>query len=302
MRERLGCPTLQQRRCVARLHKIENNNIAINVPDYISKSTWSLRGQQQQAYIIPQNTVEAYQFSFFPCTIRCWNQLLISLTEVPSQETFQNCMWKAVDSEEIEVCHPRELHLIPRLGSCSQPQLVLVFWWETQERWAALYIVCIIVFKQTNACNLVFSCTPGQYTWKGHVPVIYVDVDETAYHRVPAHCLHGYKCDNVNIVVVGTVIATIAWGVSSTAVEKESEREWEREMQAKWWMTAWWACNPRRLLWHAQCLFPHLPNSASAKLFFDLEPTPSIALWTILSVTDSYLLFIHHREQHKVST
>ncbi len=24
---------------------------------------------------------------------------------------------------------------------------------------------------------MVFSCTPGQYTWKGHVPVIYVDVD-----------------------------------------------------------------------------------------------------------------------------
>ncbi len=55
MRERLGWPTLQQRRCVARLtmfHKVENNNIAIYVPDYISKSTRSLRRQHQQAYII----------------------------------------------------------------------------------------------------------------------------------------------------------------------------------------------------------------------------------------------------------
>ncbi len=89
-------------------HKIINNNIAINVPDYISKSTLSLRGQHWQAYIIPQNNVEAYQFSFFPRTIRCWNQLPISVTEVPSQETFQNRMWKAIASGEIEVCRPRE--------------------------------------------------------------------------------------------------------------------------------------------------------------------------------------------------
>ncbi len=91
MRERLGWPTLQQRHCVARLtmfHKIENNNIAIYVPDYISKSTRSLRSQHQQAYIIPQNNVETYQFSFFQCTVRCWKQLPIYLTEVPSQETF----------------------------------------------------------------------------------------------------------------------------------------------------------------------------------------------------------------------
>ncbi len=125
----------------------------------------------------PQNNVEAYQFSFFPRTIRCWNQLPISMTEVQSQKTFQNRMWKVISNGEIEVCRPRELHLRSRLGSCRQQQPVLVFWWETQERWDALYIVCTIVFKQTNACNLVFSCTPGQYTRKGHVPVIYVDVE-----------------------------------------------------------------------------------------------------------------------------
>ncbi len=166
MRERLGWPTLQQRLCVARItmfHKIGNNNITIDVPDYISKYTWSLRDQYQ--HYSPE------QFSFFPCTIRCWNQLPISLTEVPSQETFQNHTWKAITSWEIEVCHPRELHLRPRLDSCSQQQSVLVFWGETQERWVALYIVCTIVFKQTNACNLDFSCTLRQYTWKGHVAI-----------------------------------------------------------------------------------------------------------------------------------
>ncbi len=40
-------------------------------------------------------------------------------------------------------------------------------------------ILTILAFKQTNACNLVLSCTPGQYTGKGHVPVIYVDVEHT---------------------------------------------------------------------------------------------------------------------------
>ncbi len=42
---------------------------------------------------------------------------------------------------------------------------------------SCMYIVCTTVFKQTNAGNLVFSCTPGQYTRKGHAPVIYLDVD-----------------------------------------------------------------------------------------------------------------------------
>ncbi len=38
-----------------------------------------------------------------------------------------------------------------------------------------------LFLKQTNASNLVFSCTPGQYTGKGHVPVIYVDVNVDDY-------------------------------------------------------------------------------------------------------------------------
>ncbi len=61
-------------------HKIKNNNIVINVADYISKSTRSLRGEHQHAYVIPQNKVEAYQFSFFTC-----NQMLEPASDIPDR-------------------------------------------------------------------------------------------------------------------------------------------------------------------------------------------------------------------------
>ena len=130
MRCELQLPTLQERRCVARLamfRKVVTGTTAVRLPDYIEQPTRELRHHHHQTYINPQTQINSYQYSFFPRTIRCWNLLPCTITVAPSQDAFQSHLWKAIDTGQITVARPRDAYMRPRLGSSSQQQPTVVY-------------------------------------------------------------------------------------------------------------------------------------------------------------------------------
>ena len=131
MREKLEWPTLQQRRCVTRLtmfHKTQNNQSAVNIPDYIQKPSRIVRGQHNQSYINIQSSTNVYQFSYFPRTIRCWNLLPVHLVQIPTHTAFQQGLWSLINSGQITVNRPRDPNFRSRLGGCSQQQQPIVIY------------------------------------------------------------------------------------------------------------------------------------------------------------------------------
>ena len=58
-------------------YKIVNHLVELPIPSYIVHSTRCLRGNQDK-FIKPSATVDAYKFSFYPRSITLWNQLPIN--------------------------------------------------------------------------------------------------------------------------------------------------------------------------------------------------------------------------------
>ncbi len=92
MLQGLGWPSLQQRREQARLsmfYKIHNNLVAVNRTKYLIPMALSSRTAHQFSYQIPHSRCDYHKYSFFPCTIRAWNCLPITVVQAPTCVTFK---------------------------------------------------------------------------------------------------------------------------------------------------------------------------------------------------------------------
>ena len=85
----LGWPPLQERRAKIKLqtlYKIKNNIIHAPVDDLIPLRT----PRRPFNYFVPQSTVDAHLYSFFPSSIRLWNSLPESIKASDSLSTFKS--------------------------------------------------------------------------------------------------------------------------------------------------------------------------------------------------------------------
>ena len=92
MLNQLHWPTLQLRRCVSRfsqIHKIVyHHNTAINMPSYYIPTSYPTRQLHTYRYIIPSISTTSYQQSFFPKSIKQWNNLPSDCIGIRSFEHF----------------------------------------------------------------------------------------------------------------------------------------------------------------------------------------------------------------------
>ena len=70
-------------------YKIVNHLVELPIPSYIVHATRASRGNQDK-YIKPSATVDAYKFSFYPRSITLWNQLPID--DIFSLNDFDNIL------------------------------------------------------------------------------------------------------------------------------------------------------------------------------------------------------------------
>jgi len=92
MIQQLGWNTLQERRNQARvimMYRIVNGLIAIPASLYLTHSTHSTRGHGLK-FRVPAGCVSAFNHSFFPATIRIWNQLRAHVVMSPYTEAFKS--------------------------------------------------------------------------------------------------------------------------------------------------------------------------------------------------------------------
>ena len=95
--EQLELPPLSTRRKIARitlLHKAIHEKVAIPIPSYIIKPTRTLRFHHAKRYIQIRPKKDVYKYSFFPRTIRDWNQLSDELLDIESSEEFKSRLTK----------------------------------------------------------------------------------------------------------------------------------------------------------------------------------------------------------------
>ena len=131
MQQQLGWPTLQQRRFVARatlFYKAVNHLMAVTIPPYFISPTTITRGLHQNSLINVSTNKDSYAYSFMPRTARCWNILPIHILTAQSVTTFKNSLWRAVHGGQIVIVGPRDRYQRPRLGSCSQSLLPVIFY------------------------------------------------------------------------------------------------------------------------------------------------------------------------------
>ena len=83
--------TLQQRRMQCKtvmLYRVVHQLVSIPVTPFLTPVR-DLRGHNMK-FLIPQSTVNAHLYSFFPNATRIWNQLPPSLVSAASSETFRD--------------------------------------------------------------------------------------------------------------------------------------------------------------------------------------------------------------------
>jgi uncharacterized iron-regulated protein len=89
----LNWPTLEQRRKQSRLitmFKIQNDLIAIPIPDYIQRQTIrSTRQYHPAKFRVMKANNNVYKHSFYPRTILDWNDLPPNVLDVTSIECFK---------------------------------------------------------------------------------------------------------------------------------------------------------------------------------------------------------------------
>ena len=89
----LQWPTLEQRRKQSRfttMFKIQNETIAIPIPDYINRQSMKITRQYHPAkfrFLKPNSNV--YKYSFYPRTIQDWNDLPSNILNITSTESFK---------------------------------------------------------------------------------------------------------------------------------------------------------------------------------------------------------------------
>ena len=80
----LNISTLQQHRKSSRLtlfYQIINNTLPISIPSCYQRTHSFTRQYHQNHFILPHATLNTYKYSFYPRTIKEWNNLSINVTE-----------------------------------------------------------------------------------------------------------------------------------------------------------------------------------------------------------------------------
>ena len=94
MLDRLSWNTLQKRRSSLKLvmfFKIINQLVDIPVTQYLKETSRSSRKHNHRYQQLPAR-IEAYANSFFPSTIKLWNNLTDSQVNMTTVETFTNTL------------------------------------------------------------------------------------------------------------------------------------------------------------------------------------------------------------------
>ena len=87
----LNIPTLQQCCQLSRLtlfYKILNNALPISIPLHYQRTQFHTRQHHPNRFILPQVTLNTYKYSFYPRTIKDWNNLPISIIESRDLDEF----------------------------------------------------------------------------------------------------------------------------------------------------------------------------------------------------------------------
>jgi ribonuclease P/MRP protein subunit RPP40 len=95
MRVKIGLPTLEERRKQSRLtmlYKIVNNKVAIPLPEYIQLRGRVTRSQHKQKFTRLSTSSDAYRNSFFPRTLKDWDELPNDVIELPSIGQFKGAI------------------------------------------------------------------------------------------------------------------------------------------------------------------------------------------------------------------
>lgn len=98
MQHNLLWPTLQQRRKISRLtmfYRSIRHEVAVDVPDYITRVERPQRNRHSQCYIPLQCRTRTYQNSFFPKTIMDWNELPVDTVSQESSSLFKTALVKS---------------------------------------------------------------------------------------------------------------------------------------------------------------------------------------------------------------
>ena len=92
MLERLNWPTLQhhcKRMCLTLLYKSINGLLALKIPSYFTPILTNTRIHRHQSYHFSHIRTDAYMNSFFPKTIREWNDLPQQIVDANSLDSFE---------------------------------------------------------------------------------------------------------------------------------------------------------------------------------------------------------------------
>ena len=120
----LQWPTLQRRRQDARLYLLYRSiqgNIAVSLPSYITKQTRTTRHTHPQRFLQVRASTQTYQNSFFPRTVRDWNNLPPDILEAPTAALFKTAVTAWMRREDF-ILHQRTflfLYILSTLDDCN---------------------------------------------------------------------------------------------------------------------------------------------------------------------------------------
>ena len=95
----IGWESLHVRRLLAQtsmFFKIHHNLVNISFPPCVQPAFYIACHDHQLKYNIPAASMEAYKFSFYPRSIRLWNQLPATAVSAPSVAAFKEAALPAI--------------------------------------------------------------------------------------------------------------------------------------------------------------------------------------------------------------
>ena len=77
-------------------YKIHYKLVNISLPSLITPASYFGRHDHVLKYTIPEATIDAYKFSFYPRSIRVWNHLPSTAVTAPTVTSFQEAALPAI--------------------------------------------------------------------------------------------------------------------------------------------------------------------------------------------------------------
>ena len=94
IKNNIGLETLESRRKIKKLttfHNIVHNKISVGLPTNVNRATRKTRGHETK-FVLPQSRTNSHRHSFFPSTVRLWNDLPPEAAETNCPDLFQRIM------------------------------------------------------------------------------------------------------------------------------------------------------------------------------------------------------------------